>query len=48
VADLWHRGYWIGMNNGGLALASFLCHVAALLVDGILDLDAEEFWASSH
>jgi hypothetical protein len=36
------------MNNGGLALASFLRHVSPLLVDGILDLDTEEFRPSSH
>jgi hypothetical protein len=35
-------------NNGGLALASFLRHVAALLVNGLLDLDADVFQASSR
>jgi hypothetical protein len=40
AACLWCGGYWLSMNNGGLTLAYLLCHVVALLVDTLLDLDA--------
>jgi hypothetical protein len=36
---LWHGDYWLGLNNGGLALASFLRHVDALPFVSLLDLE---------
>jgi hypothetical protein len=47
AASLWLRGYWLGINNGCLALASFLRHVASLFADNLLDLDVDELWDSS-
>jgi hypothetical protein len=47
-AAWWREGYWLGLNNAGLTLASFLRHVDALLVVGLLDLDANELDASSR
>jgi uncharacterized membrane protein YqaE (UPF0057 family) len=35
-------------NNGGLVLPFFLPYVAVLLVVGLLDVDTNEFWASSR
>jgi hypothetical protein len=37
-----------GLNNGGLAVASNLRHVIALLVISLLDMDADDFWDSSR
>jgi hypothetical protein len=48
AASLWLGGYWLGINNGCLALASFLCHVTTLFADNLLDLDADELWDSSR